>query len=319
MLGRAIVRLHRMWGGEPADEELEELCRAALPLEEERGDPRRLALLWGMLGTAANFRMQTDDELHAAQQAFRYRRQAGDSPIETWIEWPLILGPRPADEAMRTIDGLAALLPPGSTDLPRAALLAMGGRFDEAWPLAEARSAHFREISGNTLQNGHLYLWLIALIEGDRERAIRHNADMIEVLADALSVSAAFWAFQARELCYLGRLDEAESWLRKLQDVPPRATVRAMAPAAEALLLAERGDLEQAAELAWTAVTRAETETDNIWLQGFTNEDLASILERAGRTDEARERLERALAIWERKGCLPCAARARAQIDTLAP
>ena len=41
------------------------------------------------------------------------------------------------------------------------------------------------------------------------------------------------------------------------------------------------------------------------------------MLERAGRIDEAREALERALAIWERKRCLPCADRVREQIDSL--
>ena len=41
------------------------------------------------------------------------------------------------------------------------------------------------------------------------------------------------------------------------------------------------------------------------------------MLERAGRIDEAREALERSLAIWERKGCLPCAERVREQIESL--
>ena len=41
------------------------------------------------------------------------------------------------------------------------------------------------------------------------------------------------------------------------------------------------------------------------------------MLERAGRIDEAREALERALALWERKRCLPCAERVREQIDSL--
>jgi hypothetical protein len=41
------------------------------------------------------------------------------------------------------------------------------------------------------------------------------------------------------------------------------------------------------------------------------------VLERTGRIDEALEELERALTIWERKGCLPCADRMRAQIDAL--
>ena len=318
MLGRALALLNRMVGGEVVgvDEQVE-LCRAALPLEEERGDPRRLALLWEMLGIAANFRMQNDDHVHASQQALHYRRLAGDSPSDTGIEWALILGPRPADEAMRMLDELAAWRPPGSQDLPRAALLAMLGRSDEAWPLAEAQSSHLREVTGNSAQDGHLYLWLIAMIEGDRERACRHNADMIDVIGDSVSVAAAFQSFQARELCYLGRFEEAEAWLRQAQAVPPRASVRVMAPSAEALLLAARGELEQAEALARTAVARAETETDNVWFQASTCEDLATVLERGGRIDEAREALERSLALWERKGCLPYAGRLREQIDSL--
>ena len=90
-----------------------------------------------------------------------------------------------------------------------------------------------------------------------------------------------------------------------------------MAPSAEALLLAGRGEFESAEMLARTAVARAETETDNIWFQAYTCEDLATVLERAARTDEARVALERAVAIWERKGCVPCAHRARGRLAML--
>ena len=90
-----------------------------------------------------------------------------------------------------------------------------------------------------------------------------------------------------------------------------------MAPSVEALLLAARGELEQAETLARTAVVRAETETDNVWFQASTCEDLATVLERAGRIDDAREALERALAVWERKRCLPYVDRLREQIDSL--
>ncbi len=48
-----------------------------------------------------------------------------------------------------------------------------------------------------------------------------------------------------------------------------------------------------------------------------THEDLATVLERKGRIDEARQALERSLAIWERKGCLPCAERVREQSQSL--
>ena len=50
MLARAMALYGRSDAGEPdATDEVIALCRAALPLEEERGDPRRLALLWELL------------------------------------------------------------------------------------------------------------------------------------------------------------------------------------------------------------------------------------------------------------------------------
>src|SRR5262249_38165268 len=215
MLCRALAHANRMFGGEVAgvDEQVE-LCRAALPLEEERGDPRRLALLWDMLASAANFRAQNDDTVHALQQVVRYRRLAGDSPSDTRMEWVLIQGPRPVDEAMRMLDELDAWRPPGAGDLWRAVLLAMLGRVDAAWSLAEARSSHLREVAGDSFHEGPLFLWQIAVIEGDRERACRQIAEVIELAtrAGTVSVAAAFQAFQARELCYLGRFEKAEPW-----------------------------------------------------------------------------------------------------------
>src|SRR5262245_21311520 len=89
------------------------------------------------------------------------------------------------------------------------------------------------------------------------------------------------------------------------------------AAAAEALLLAQGGELERAEALVRTAVETAEARTDTVWWQAWTHEDLATVLERAGRIDEAREALERSLAIWERKGCLACAQRIRDQIAAL--
>jgi tetratricopeptide (TPR) repeat protein len=124
----------------------------------------------------------------------------------------------------------------------------------------------------------------------------------------------------ARDLCYLGRFDEAESLLRRAQAVPSRASVRALGPAVEALLLTARGgELEQAEALARTGVAAAETETDALMLQGWGYEDLATVLESAGRIDDARHALERALALWERKRCLPYVSRVHAQIDSLGP
>ena len=319
MLARAMALYVRGAAGEPdATDELIALCRAALPLEEERGDPRRLALLWELLAAAADFHRQNDDVVEASLQALRYQRLAGYSRSETDLEFALIIGPRPVDEAMRMIDELAVWRPPGSQDLPRATLLAMLGRFDEAWPLAEARSSHLREVTGNTSRDAYGYLALIATIEGDRERAVQYGVEEIKLIAHIAIPAATVKGRLARELCYLGRFDEAQPLLDEARAVPPPGSgVRVMAAAAEALLLAHRGQLERAEALARTAVATAETRTDSVWWQAFTHEDLATVLERAGRTDEAREELERSLALWERKGCLPCAERVREHIQSL--
>ena len=159
---------------------------------------------------------------------------------------------------------------------------------------------------------------MIAMMEGDRERACRYVAEEIKLIAHVPIPAATAQSRLARELCYLGRFDEAERLLEEARAVlPPGSGVRVMAAAAEALLLAHRGELARAETLARTAVATAETRTDTVSWQAFTHEDLATVRERAGRIDEAREALERSLAIWERKGCLPCAQRVREQIDSL--
>jgi class 3 adenylate cyclase/tetratricopeptide (TPR) repeat protein len=319
MLARAAAALWRTLSGDfYAVQEQEDLCRAALPLEEERGDPRRLALLWEVLAFAVHFRMQNDAAADAFEQALRYRRRVGDSPVAESIDWFLILGSRPADEGLKMLDELAAGRPPGAEDLGRAVLLAMLGRIDEAWSLAEARSAHLREVSG--VWAGENYLAAIAMIENDRPRACRYHIELIDAMpAGSDGVAATYRLPLARDLCYLGRLDEAEPLLRLTQAVPQGPVERAMNPTVEALLLSARGEYEQAESLARAGIAAAETETDNPILQGWGHEDLATVLERAGRIDEAREALERALAVWERKQCLPYLDRVREQIASLGP
>ena len=293
------------------------LCRAALPLEEERGDPRRLALLWEMLASAADSTSSTTTSSKRCSRRFAPAPGRLLRP-STELEWSLIIGPRPADDAMRMMDELADWRPPGSQDGVRAVLLAMLGRFDEAWPLAEARSSHLREVTGDTSRDAY------EIPRADRDDRRRSGARMpIRRRSDQAHRPCRHpgsdgQARLARELCYLGRFDEAERLLEEARTVPPPGSgVRVMAAAAEALLLAQRGELEQAEALARTAVATAETRTDTVWWQAFTHEDLATVLERAGRIDEAREALERSLAIWERKGCLPCAERVREQIQSL--
>jgi len=324
MLARAMAAFLRLYGGDQSVTitELKHLCLATLPLEEELGSPRRLALLWSVVAYAANFQMQNAEHVVAAERALHYSRIAGDSPAGTaGLDWALILGPRPAAEALRVLDEMAVDMPPGSTDLGRAVMLAMLERSDEAWQLAEARSDHMREVRGDFF-GGDEYLATIATIEGNGARACRHIAKLVDGAPPGSEGVMASWrSMLARELCHLGRFEEAEPLLREAETAGFDPATRTLVWAVEALRLTATatGKFAEAEELARAAVGIAETETDNVWLHGWSNEDLALVLERAGRIDEARGALERSLAAWERKGCRPCAQRVRARIDSLGP
>ena len=74
-------------------------------------------------------------------------------------------------------------------------------------------------------------------------------------------------------------------------------------------------DVHVGAQAADAAAQRAEAEGDRSGARGY--EDLATVLERMGRIDDARAALEQALERWERKRCLPDAGRTRERIDSL--
>jgi len=318
LLARALALILRSGVGEVLPgEEAEELCDRALPAEETRGDARRLALLWELVAVAAQHRMRNDSAVEAAARGMGYQRLGGNSSMSEIFDWALILGTRSAGEGLRMLDELAGGRPPGAGDLSRAVHLAMAGRFDEAWAVGQAREDHLHEVTGSTGE-GASYLAMVASIEGDRERACRHYRDFLAVIPSSIeSIAASFELPLARDLCYLGRYEEVQPLLHHARSVPQGPALRAMGSSVEALTLAVRGRLVEAEASARTGVAVSTDEMDNRWLEAWAHEDLATVLERAGRIDDAHEELERAATIWERKGCLPCADRLRAQIDSL--
>jgi len=164
---------------------------------------------------------------------------------------------------------------------------------------------------------GAEYLEIIAKMEGDHERACRHLAEFIgQARPGSDGVMASWKSMLARDLYYLGRVDELDPLLEAAR-ASRHSVERTFVAAVEALLLSGAGAHDRAEERARAAVATAETETDNVWLQGWSNEDLALVLERAGRVDEAREALKRALTVWERKRCLPYVRRVREHADAL--
>jgi class 3 adenylate cyclase len=318
LLARAMALVHRSGTGEilPGNE-AEELCRRALPAEEARGDTRRLGLLWELMAIAAQHQMRNDASVEAAAQAIAYQRFDWGWGAGQIFDWALILGTRSAEDGLRMLAAIEGSRPPGAGDLSRAVHLAMLDRLDEAWALAEARADHLHEVNGSAILSAE-FLAMIASVEGDRERECHHLRELLAAIPSGTDAIAASYELPlARALCYLGRYEEAEPLLLHSRSVLQGPALRAMGSCVEALLLAALGKVGEPEALARNGLAVASDEMDNSWLEAWGYEDLATVLGRAGRIDEARAALESSLATWERKGCLPCADRIRAQIDAL--
>jgi len=309
---------------DPAVDELERLARAALPLLEHAEDHAGLARVWHALGNVANFRAQFEERAQASEQALRHLRLAGrrNSGL-AGLSSALVLGPRPADEALRTLDSVLPENPDPGTLLRRAQLLAMLGRFDEAWALARPAAERVREVGGvhpGDVGQGDTELAEIAALAGDHATAaghLRRDCDAYQRGGDRAHLST-YAPELGRSLCALGRHDEAAPLAqlgRELGDEQDLVT-QMLWRQVQARVHAHRGEHAEAERLAREAVEIAKL-TDALNHHGDALCDLAEVLAAAGRTDEAAETLEQALEYYQRKKNLAMVAQVRPQLEAL--
>jgi class 3 adenylate cyclase/tetratricopeptide (TPR) repeat protein len=300
-------------------DQLEALAVAALSLLEQAGDHAGLARVWGALAFGvANHRGRLEEMAHAAEQAVRHARLAGEPPLRLPVlALALVAGPRPADEALRALDEALPENPRPPEMMLRGVLVAMLGRFDEAWDLARAANERLRALRGSSEE-----LWLaeIAQLEGDYEAAehyLRRSFEAMQArgMRNTLSGLA---PLLARVLCARGRHNEAEPLARLGRELAAESDVWAQTlwRQAQALVDAALGKHAEAERLAREAVAVAER-TDGLNLQADALYDLAEVLAAAGRTHEAAAALELALERYERKKNLAMVARARARLPQL--
>ena len=320
ILARTMASFWRkFFATNPDVTELERLAHAALPLLEKQQDHAGLVHVWFALGYGvANARNRQDDLAHAAEQAIRHARLAGQSrTFLFYLPMGLLYGSRPADEALQRLDAFLPESPYADDLLIRAILVAMLGRLDEASTIAREANQRLRELRGF---GAGQWLAEIAILAGDHEAAVDHLIQFCQLL-DAQGRRnnlSTFAPALGRELCALGRHDEAEVQAllgRELageQDVSSQALWRQ----AQALVHAARGRHAEAEALAREAVAIVEP-TDHLLMQGDAFCDLAEVLAAAGRAEEAAQALEQALDRYERKKNLAMVAQVRPKLEEL--
>jgi class 3 adenylate cyclase/tetratricopeptide (TPR) repeat protein len=317
---RVASAFHRLLGGEAVVDELDRLVQAALPLLEDAEDHAELVHVWAARGYGvANTYGRYEEWARSAEEALRHARLAGQRPGHLFdLDSALVLGPTPADEALERLDSALPRRPHPAAVGMRPVLLAMLGRFDEAWETARDANLRLRELTGGA--EVELTLAEIAVLAGDDEAAAEHLRIFCDYLAERghRSLLSTFAPIRGRVLCALGRFDEAESQaalgreLGEEHDVATQSLWRQV----QARVDANRGLHEQAESLAREAVALTER-TDALNAQAVALCDLADVLACAGRLDDAIAAMTAAVERYERKRNIAAAAQVRARLVAL--
>jgi class 3 adenylate cyclase/tetratricopeptide (TPR) repeat protein len=319
-VARTVAALARLHASQCSADEVESVAREALPLLEATGDDEGLVHVWYALAWVANMRCLFEDWAEAMEQALPHLRRAGH-PVQGWfalmLAVPLAAGPRPASEALATLDGVFGDQPYAGVLLLRALLLAMLDRIDEAWAIALPAEERLRELG---LTTGGEWLSEIAALEGDYEAAASYLRDVCASLEanGNFGELSTYAPARGRALCALGRFEEAEPLAVQGRDLgaDDDLTTQIIWRLVAARVKANRGDYAEAESLARQAIERA-AQTDCPGLQADARCDLAEVLEASGRREEAVAAWEEALDRYERKGILPLARRTRERLSAL--
>jgi predicted ATPase/DNA-binding SARP family transcriptional activator len=306
----------------------EEVVREAETLVqtfEQAGDDRLLAKVWELLAWAPWFRCRAGATVEALERAIDYARRAGDARTEAQslnlFVGAAFFGPMPVPDAIRVCEEIV-----GQPDQQRrirasalralAGLNAMAGVFGEARELVAAHKELVQELGLRVSAASAAETYgIVEMLAGDpaaAERELGWGYGVLEEIGEtqnfpdlAAKLSDAFYA-QGRDerALELSKVSEAAT---APDDLSPGVQWRAV----RAKLLARQGDPEPAEALAREAVAIA-AETDFLVLRGDALMDLAEVLRPAGRETDAVPLVEQALELYEQKGNVVAAERARA-------
>ena len=207
-------RAHRRGGvtpdrGECSVDELERLARDALPLLEAAGDDDGL-LASGIGLVRATARSRFADWAQATEESLSHGRLAGHrgAPMLT-ISIPIVIGPRPANEALAKLDALIPEAADSKVHVFQAVLLRCSTDSTRRGnspcrPKSALANSASRQALGPACE--------IAALAGDDEKAADYQRLACKALEESRRISelSPFLPVLGRYVWGLGRYDEAE-------------------------------------------------------------------------------------------------------------
>jgi predicted ATPase len=308
-------------------ESIQQVERAITTLEQA-GDDAALARAWWVVGGMRWVRCEFGAAEEMMMRSLTHAERAGAQHellrARSYVALAAIEGPTPVPEALRRCRELLdqakgeQVLEAG-IGYAMASGEAMLGRFDEARRLA-ARSAAIYEELGQPLARAAWCQWpgMVELLAGDpeaAERIFRSGYETLVSLGEKLNLSSI--AVSLAEALYLqGQDDEAEKLTVESEEASSAEDVWAQVAwrCTRAKILARRGDLEDAERLARDALGLI-AETDALTMHAHALISLADVLAAADKLEEAAESAAEGIRLYEAKGNVVAAEKARVAFE----
>jgi class 3 adenylate cyclase/tetratricopeptide (TPR) repeat protein len=288
----------------------------AIPVFDRLDDPLGLAKAWHLLAFRDWARGRLTSARSAADRARAFAGEAGDHQWEARIVGLLGLvlywGPAPLDEVERHCQealtfarrtGMRALEADALTVQARVA--AARGDFENAKQLVESARGITDDLGLLTQAADAISTAIIEQLRGELDAAEAALRDAYQTVEDMGGVGpqANVAGMLARVLLLHGRMDEAEEMTRTCELLAPDHQLDAQIKwrAIRAVVLARRGEPEQAEELAREAIGLAD-DSDQVDSRAEAHVDLAEVLRLGGRRREAARELELAVWLYKEKG-----------------
>jgi DNA-binding SARP family transcriptional activator/class 3 adenylate cyclase/tetratricopeptide (TPR) repeat protein len=309
-------------------DELLSVAADAISVFEECSDQLGLARAWRLTAQAHYLARRGRASAEASEHALEHAHRVGDAlelrEIVEWLCVALMLGPTPAREAAARCEKLLAeierepiLEPTVLSVLANAE--AMQGHEERARELLARWRTAVDEL-GDSIWLSAINFGFVTLADDPvaSERELRPGYEALRRIGEKSHFSSVTGSL-ARAVCAQGRYEEAEQLSRESEQAarPNDIHSHILWRTTRARVLAQRGELEAAEGLAREAVAFA-AESDFLDSHGDALTDLAEILVVAERRDEAASALRQAVGLYELKGNIISAVRARDRLEQLA-
>jgi class 3 adenylate cyclase len=321
---RQFVRLQTEPG---AIEEAQRVGDAALAVFEDRGDDLGRCRAWCLKASIAWTLGQGARADEAWRNGAEHAARAGEKrelfEILDWRASAAVVGPAPVDEGIELCLEIrnqvrSSPVAVAETLHPLAALHAMRGEFNAARSLIREGNAILEELGGiysAAISHHEAFVEMLAGRPDVAEDRLRGAFERLEEMGgkDLLATTA---AMLAQAIFAQDRSEEASHFCRVSREAaaPEDLWSQVDGRGAYAKIVARRGRGAEAERLAREAVELAAS-TDFLTLRGDAFLDLATVLEVGGQAPEAVAALTEGLELYERKGNLVSAERARARLE----